>query len=199
MKLKVYLGAAALVLFSSVLFALDPQQKEMTAEEKAAMDAYMKAAMPGDAHKKLAEMAGTWNATVKVWSAPGAEPAVSTGTSVNTSVLGGRWMREEFDGTFMGMPFSGVGYTGYDNVLKQYVSTWMDSMSTGVMISNGTAGSDNTYSYTSTVSDAMTGKPSQATTKITVVDKDKHVMEMFGPAPDGKVYKMMEIAYTRKK
>ena len=35
--------------------------------------------------------------------------------------------------------------------------------------------------------------------KMTVTDKDHHTMEMWGPGPDGKMYKMMEIKYSRKK
>jgi len=98
------------------------------------------------------------------------------------------------------MPFNGIGYTGYDNIKKQYMGTWMDNMSTSVMISNGTTSSAaNTYEFTSTVDDPMTGKPAPMKEKVTVVDADHHMMEMWGPAPDGTMYKMMQIDYTRKK
>ncbi len=33
----------------------------------------------------------------------------------------------------MGMPFEGMGIDGYDNLAKQYVSTWVDNMGTGIM------------------------------------------------------------------
>ncbi len=123
MRLKVYLAACAILLSSMVSLAQDPSKKEMSAEEKAAMEAMMKAATPGDAHKNLARMVGRWDATVKMYAQPGAPAQVSTGTSVNKLVLGGRWVQESFDGNFMGMPFSGIGYTGYDNLKKQYVGT----------------------------------------------------------------------------
>ena len=35
--------------------------------------------------------------------------------------------------------------------------------------------------------------------KITVIDDDHHLFEMFAPGPNGSMYKMMEITYTRKK
>ena len=41
------------------------------------------------------------------------------------------------------------------------------------------------------------GNPS--ITSAVVVDNDHHMMEMWGPDPTGKNYKMMEITYTRKK
>jgi len=45
----------------------------------------------------------------------------------------------------------------------------------------------------------MTGKPTRATTKLTVADNDHHTLEMWAPGPDGKDYKAMQIDYTRKK
>jgi hypothetical protein len=196
MNLKVWLATCAIVLSSLAAVA---QEQKMSPEQKAAMEAMVKAATPGEAHKKLSSMAGTWNTQVTMWMQPGAPPQVSTGTSTNKWVLGGRWMQETFDGTFMGKPFHGVGYTGYDNVKEQYVGTWMDTASTAVMTSMGKAEDDKTYSFTSTIDDPLTKKPMDMKTKVTVTDKNHHTMEMWGPAPDGTQFKMMEITYTRKK
>ena len=199
MKIKVCLAACLLVV-TSMSFAADQKSAPpMTPEQQKEMKLMMDAATPGEPHKKLAEMAGTWDATVTMWPAAGAPPITSNGTAVDKLVLGGRYLQEEFSGTMMGGPFSGLGYTGYDNVAKQYVGTWMDTWSTGFMSSTGKADGKNTTTYTATMSDAITGKTAKATNKITVVSKDKHVMEMWGPGKDGKTYKMMEITYTRKK
>lgn len=188
----------ALALCTSALFADEPKKSDADMQ-KAMMEAWMKASTPGDAHKKLDNMVGTWDVTVKSWMAPGQPPMESTGTAMNQWVLGGRWMEEKFTGSFMGMPFQGIGYTGYDNIKKQYVGTWMDNMSTAVMVSSGKGGSGNTYEFTSTMDDMMTGKPQMITEKVTFTDADHHTMEMWGPGPDGKVYKSMEITYSRKK
>jgi hypothetical protein len=48
----------------------------------------------------------------------------------------------------MGMPFEGLGYTGYDNVKKQYFGTWIDSMSTGIMTSSRHGRLGNTMTFT---------------------------------------------------
>jgi hypothetical protein len=196
MKVKVCL-AVCLVLSSFTVLA---QQKapEMSPEEKAAMESMMKAATPGAEHKMLAESAGTWDATVKMWNAPGMEPTTSTGVATNTMVLGGRYLKEDFNGNFMGMPFTGMGFTAYDNVTKQYYGTWMDTFSTGMMTSTGTCAGAN-CTFTSSMPDPMSGKMVQGTTKVNFLSKDKHVMEMWGAGPDGKQFKMMEITYTRKK
>ena len=195
---KILTLGCALALCTSALFADDPK-KAASDMEKAQMEAWMKASTPGDAHKKLDGMVGTWDVKVKSWMAPGAPPMESTGSAVNAWVLGGRWMEEKFTGTFMGMPFQGIGYTGYDNIKKQYVGTWMENMSTAVMVSTGKGGSGNTWEFASSMDDPMTGKTMPVTEKVTFTDADHHTMEMWSPGPDGKMFKMMEIAYSRKK
>jgi len=199
MRLRVWVAAMALATTATV-YADDPKAAAApSADEQAAMAAMMKAATPGEAHQKLNNMAGTWDTKVIMWMAPGAPPAESTGTSVNEWILGGRYMEQKFSGNFMGMPFNGLGYTGYDNVKKQYIGTWMDSISTGMMLSTGSAGAGNTWTFKGTTADPMSGKDMPFEEKVTVTDADHHMMEMWGPGPDGKMFKWMEIRYTRKK
>jgi hypothetical protein len=167
-------------------------------DEKAMMEAWMKVATPGEGHKWLEPVVGTWDAKITMWMAPGAPPQQSTGTSENTWVLGGRFVQQRHEGNFMGQPFSGIGYTGYDNYKKKYVGTWMDTMGTMVMVSQGEA-AGKTLSMTSTIDDILTGKATAVKSEIKIVDPDHHVMEMWGPDPAGKQFKTMEIQYTRKK
>ena len=201
MRKLVLSGAALLFVCASVSLADEPKKPQQpSAEEKAAMEAMMKAATPGDMHKKLSAMVGTFDAKVTMWNAPGQPPANSTATSENTWVLGGRFVEQKVNGNFMGMPFTGIGYTGYDNIKKEYIGSWIDNFGTQMMISSGNVGADGkTYNFTSSVSDPMTGKTMPVQEKFTVVDDDHQVMEMWGPGPDGKMYKMMEINYTRRK
>ena len=205
MKLKVCLTAALLCLFAFTAVAqhdhsahaAPPQKPQM---DPAMMDAMMKAGIPGDAHKKLDGMAGTWDTKITMWMMPGMDPMTSTGTSSNQWVMGGRYLEQRYKGDFMGMPFEGVGYTGYDNVKKQYWGTWMDNMSTAMMRSTGTASADGkTWEFEATMSDPMTGTDTTAKEKLTVVDADHHTLEMWMAGPDGKMFKSMEIAYARKK
>jgi hypothetical protein len=188
------------LLIAGTLTAADtPADK--AAQQKAAMDAMMRAATPGDAHKKLNSMVGTFDAKVKMWMEPGAPPSESTGKSVNEWVLGGRWVQQRFEGNMMGAPFTGIGYTGYDNIKQMYVGTWMDNMSTSVMTSSGGASdaSGKTWSFNASGMDPVSGEPVAFDEKITMVDNDKSIFEMWGPGPDGKMFKMLEITYTRKK
>jgi hypothetical protein len=190
-----------MLLVASLAIADTPKAADKAAQQKAAMDAMMRAATPGDAHKKLNAMVGTFDAKIKMWMEPGAPPMESTGKAVNEWVLGGRYVQQRFDGTFMGQPFSGIGYTGYDNVRHMYVGTWMDSMSTSMMNSSGgdPDPSAKNWRFSASSIDPVSGESVNIDERMTLLDNDHQVFEMYGPGPDGTNFKMMEITYTRKK
>jgi hypothetical protein len=172
----------------------------MSAEQKALMEAWAKFATPGEGHKALAGMVGTWDAEVTSWMEPGQPPTKSKGTSENRMVLGGRWVEAKFTSEMMGQPFEGLGYTGYDNFKKKYVGTWQDNMSTAVMLSEGTFdAAGKVMTSTSTMDDPMTGRTSTIKMTTTIASPDHHVFEMWGPGPDGKEAKQMQIDYRRRK
>jgi hypothetical protein len=185
-------------LVAAAAAPLAAQDKKKAADEKAAMEAWQKAMTPGDGQKKLEPLVGTFDTKVRTWMDPSRPPDDSVGTSVNTWALGDRFVQMKYEGVFLGESFNGIGYTGYDNVSKKYVSTWMDSASTGMMWSTGTL-DGKAISMKATVNDPMTGKSSPVEEKLTIADADHHTLEMWGKAPDGKMFKMMEIQYTRKK
>jgi hypothetical protein len=191
-----------LVTLLSLLVALAafPQTDKQAAEMKAMWEAMEKASAPGDEHRMLNPMIGTFDTVLRFYAAPGAPPSESTGVSDSRWILGGRYVEQRFKGTSMGQPFEGLGYTAYDKMKKQYVSTWMDSMSTGIMTSTGSAlEGGKSWKFTGTMDDPMSGTSTKTEQTINVVSNDKHVFEMWAPGPDGKSFKMMEIVYTRKK
>jgi hypothetical protein len=200
MRIKVPVALFSCALVACALLADEPKKAAgPSAEEKAMMEAMWKAATPGAAHKKLDAMVGDFDTKGSMWSAPGAKPMTTTGKAHNAWTLGGRWVEQRFTGEFMGQPFTGIGYTGYDNIRKRYVGTWMDTASTSVMMSTGTVGADGKYTFNSTMDDPMTGKASPVKEVVTVTDNDHHKLEMWTPDATGKMYKMMEITYTRAK
>jgi hypothetical protein len=168
-------------------------------DEKAMMEAMAKIAAPGENHRKLDAFVGTWNTTVTMWMAPGAPPASSSGTSKNSWALGGRYLEQRYEGSFVGQKFSGVGYTGYDNVTKKWWGTWIDSMSTGIMVSEGKMEGESVWHFDARSADPMTGQMMDVKEKITIKDKDHHTMEMWMPGPDGKMFLSMQIDYARAK
>ena len=194
---RMFLTASAVLLMAAQAGA-ETKQPQMTPEQKAEMDAYTKAGTPGEAHKALAATAGTYDLKMKSWSAPGAPPTEQTGTATRTMILDGRVLAEQVESSMMGQPFTGHGMTGYDNVSGKYGSTWNDSMSTGLMVSEGTCDAKRNCKYTGTWNDPVKKGPvtSHMTTKWT--SPTTEVFEMYGPGKDGKEMKMVEITYTKK-
>ena len=174
-------------------------QPEMTAEQKAEMEAWEAAAKPGKEHAALEPIIGSFDTKVTSWMAAGQPPEVSTGHSENRFILGDRWVEQRFKGEFMGQPFEGIGYTGYDNVKKAYVGSWMDSMSTTMMTSSGTADAAGTkFTFTGECSDPMSGKAQHYRQVMTIEGPNKHVFEMWtNDKKTGQEYKAMELVYTR--
>ena len=194
--------AMAAAVSAAALAAADeakkPAGRAAAMDEKAMMEAWIKVATPGDGHKWLEPVIGGWDTKISMWMAPGTPPRQSTGTADHKWVLGGRFVEQRYEGSFMGQPFSGVGYTGYDNYKKKYVGTWMDTMGTMIMVSQGDA-AGKTLTMSSTIDDVITGKATAVKSEIKIVDADHHTMEMWGPDPTGKSFKTLEIQYTRKK
>ena len=179
-------------------FAQEGEMPEMTPEQKAEMEAYMKAGELGPQHEWMAEHVGTYDVAIRSWMDPEAPPMKSKGVATRTLHMGGRIMHEEFQGDMMGTPFTGLSRSGYDNVSGKYWSTWTDSMSTGIMLSEGECDEDKTCTYTGTYNDPVKGGPVTSRFVIEWTSPEKQHFEMYGPGPDGDEVKMMEMTYTRR-
>ena len=191
------LSAAALLLLVAPAFG-QRASEEMTPDEQAMMEAYMMAGTPGEQHKVLASQVGEYTTVARSWSAPDAPPVEEKGTATRTMILDGRVMVETYHGTMMGAPFTGQAMTGYDNVSGKYWATWIDSMSTGIMMMQGTCDTDMACTFTGTYNDPITKGPVQMTMSSRWTSPTTEVMEMTGPGPDGKETKMMELTYKKQ-
>jgi hypothetical protein len=168
--------------------------QDMTNEE---MQKWMAAMTPGSQHQQLAQGVGTWNMKTTMWMAPDTPPMTSTGTSVNTMILGGRFLQSNVASSMMGMPFEGISIAGYDNASQKYVNTWIDNMGTGVMYTTGTMGSDGKLTMTGTITDPMTGLPCNIREVMIFNADGSMTMEMYGPDKAGNEFKMMVVEYTK--
>jgi hypothetical protein len=187
-----------LVLVAVFALSTPVVAQEPTPEQQAMMEMMEKLATPGEMHGKLEPMVGTFDVEATFWMAPGTEPMSSKGKSRNEWILGGRYVAQNYEGAFMGQSFNGLGMTGYDNYKKQYFGTWIDSMSTTMMMTTGQL-EGNTFTFTGKMDEPMSGAVMDVTEKIVVHDDDHHVLEMWMPGPDGKMFKNMEIHYRRVK
>jgi hypothetical protein len=174
------------------------KMKTMTPEKMAEM--WKKAATPVVEHAFLNEFVGKWDTTVKFWMHPRSKPDVSTGTSVNTMEMSGKFLKESYNGTWNGHPFMGIGFTGYHPMDKQFISVWMDSSSPIVNLMTGTYSAEKkSLSLNGNNTCPVSGEKMASRTVHTLVDKNKHILESYSMMPDGKEFKNMEIEYTRAK
>jgi hypothetical protein len=109
-----------------------PSEEEM-------MKMMMELAQPGEPHQALQPFIGEWDVVSKSWMKPGEPPEVTSATCSSTWFLGGRFMKTHFEGDFHGQPFTGAGLVGYDNFKKHYTSIWVDTWSSGILPSTGSA------------------------------------------------------------
>lgn len=195
------LTVAAFVLVVGIVcsVALSRHQQDMQPQDHsqdAMTEAWMAYMKVGPEHEMLKKhFEGTWDTDIK-WLMGGEQ--LSKGTSEMKMVLGGRFLQQHFDGVMHGAPMQGMGMTGYDNARKKYIGTWMDSMGTGVLVSEGDY---DPATKTYTFSGEMTTPDGAALTVrevIKVHDDNKHTFEMYMPGPDGNEGLAMVITYTRK-
>ncbi|MGB7158844.1 MAG: DUF1579 family protein [Tepidisphaeraceae bacterium] len=169
---------------------------------EADMKAMMEAGTPGKMHEYLAKGHGTWQGKSSSWMTPDMKEPILSEVTVNASpMMDGRYTKLEIAGDMPGCgPWKGFGLFGYDNVAKQFVTSWIDSHSTGIMQGTGALSPDQksiTWDYTYHC--PLTQKPARFREVETVTGPNTKTLEMFGADPkSGKEFKMMRIELTKK-
>ena len=153
-------------------------------------------------HERLAKDVGTWDATLKTWmTGPDSAPTVSKGVEVVKMMPGGLWAKSEFDGKMGDMEFHGCGQTGYDTKKAKYVGTWVDNMTTELMVMEG---SYDAASHTMTMyakgTDPSSGKAYDAKMTSKNEDDDTRVFTLSMKSEETKAeyVKTLEITYKRR-
>jgi len=153
---------------------------------------------PGPEHELFKMDAGTWDATVEMMT-PGAPPMTSKGVEVNMVGCGGLCLIADFKGELMpGVPFQGHGISVWDPHKKTYVSSWTDSMSTGLLVGEGTWDASAKRMTGWMEGPDMSGKVTKMRSVVDYKDSTR-VFTAYGPGPDGKEVSMFKITYTRRK
>jgi hypothetical protein len=152
---------------------------------------------PGPELEIFKKDVGEWDCEIKFWADPTAEPEITKGTETSR-MLGGFWMLVDFEGKMNGMDFKGHGTYGYDAEKKQYVGSWIDSLSPSIMQMTGSYDKETeTITYTGEAP-GMDGTM-LTHTLATCYKGDKRVMSMHVNPKDGEKFKVMEITYSKKK
>jgi hypothetical protein len=193
--MKRFVTLSILLLFLGGAAAL---AQENAHDMQADMEAWAKAATPGEFHAFLAKKAGSWKIAGKMWMQPGAEPMTSESTAEAKMILGGRFLYETMKGQSMGRPFEGLGITGYDNAAKMVTSVWYDSMGTVTNILKGSWDEPGApLELHGEMFDPMSGLTMKVRTVTTFISHDENVFEYFATAEGMPEMKAMELRYTR--
>ncbi|HEX7085285.1 MAG TPA: DUF1579 family protein [Vicinamibacterales bacterium] len=154
---------------------------------------------PGPEHKRFRMDEGTWDAGVELQGSPGAPPMQSTGVEVNTVGCNSLCLITDFTSEIAGMPFAGHGIATWDPTKKKYVSSWSDSMSAGLSLSEATRDEPGKRMVGQMeATDPQTGR-TVVMTSVVEYRNGGRVMAMYMPGPDGKDVQSMRITYTKRK
>jgi hypothetical protein len=150
-------------------------------------------------HKFLHKDVGTWDATMRIFPAEGAEPIESKGTETSELFQGGMWLVSQFKGEIFGMPFSGMGTMGYDPVDKKYVGTWVDSISPHLTLLKGEYDpASKTLTSIAEGRDFQTGQVTQSKHITRYIDENTRTFEIHAKEGGEKERKVLEIHYKRR-
>jgi hypothetical protein len=166
----------------------EPDQANMMAE-------MMRLATPNEHHKELAQGVGSWSAHTSFTMDPSQPPVEGPAKMATESVLGGRYIFSKFNMEFMGQPFEGFSYMGYDVAHEQYISVWADSMSTKISLMTGNKDEDGNLVMTGISTTPMGDNPMKI---VTSWQDDNHMTDKFyDQMPDGTWNQSGTITYTR--
>jgi hypothetical protein len=155
-------------------------------------------ATPGEHHAHLGLLAGNWRTQAKIWPAPGEPPETATGTIRAEWTLGGRFLLMSYQGEFMGAPFQGVSFEGYDNAAEHYVSVWMDTMGTAINQFIGHCEQEGRVrTMISEYDDPLTGLPMKTRGVTTIVDPNRFTYTSYLTRPKGTEFKNLEMTASR--
>ena len=147
---------------------------------------------PGPEYDIFKHDLGIWDVDIKTTQGP-----ATKGKETNR-MLGGFWMLTDFHGKMMGLDFKGHGIYGYDAEKKQYVGTWIDSLSPVKMDMIGTYDkAQHTMTYEG-MAPGPDGKLTKHVMATKYMDDGGRVMTMHVKAGD-KMVKMFEMTLTKAK
>ena len=130
---------------------------------------------PTEFHKQLLSSVGNWEGTLTMFM-PGM-PAEPTPAKEKVEAIGGFWTQSHFECSFMGMPYHGTGFNGYDPAKKKHLGTWIDNMGPALAVMEGEMDANKKLVMRYEAPDQMTG--AMTAHRIETVFGDNHYTSTF--------------------
>ena len=191
------LGAVTILLSSQVVsLAADPSELS----DADLVEALKKAARIGDYHKNLKTIRADYQQTFKWWRSADAEPHESKSRSNTEWILDSRFITQEVRGTWLGFGFEGLATLGYDNGKQEYVMTWMDTLSTRIMLSRGTCNdAGNVITLFGEYYDPIARNTRKVKTVLKILNKKgETLLEMYDVTASDDGFKFLEVNSIRR-
>ncbi|MFC3549690.1 DUF1579 domain-containing protein [Lysobacter cavernae] len=152
----------------------------------------------GGAHHRLAQMAGEWAGTFRLWFQPDQLACESPQRGSIRSILGGRFLLHEYQTRFGDDLIDGVALYGVHLDDDAFESAWVESFGTGtsIMFSAGSAGAEH-FNVLGSYGDGQGGPRWDWRTEIEQPDADHLVITMTNITPQGEAAKAVEVRYAR--
>lgn len=165
----------------------------------AVMGTIPKAAEPSPEHQRLQALIGDWKAETRAWGRPGGPVEEGKGTLSNFWLLDGRFVGQEYKSRAQRPKYEGLGALGYDNIKKIYTSVWLDTAGTSIYNATGSCdASGKVFTLEGIDRDPVTGTPLRCRSTTHIINKKKYTFELFKEGSDGKMFRTLEVTYTRE-
>ena len=156
--------------------------------------------VPGGAHYRLAQLAGTWAGTARTWFEPDKLADASPITGTIRPALDGRFVIHEYRGSLQGKPLVGMAIHGYHIDFDRYETAWIDSFhcGTSILFSTGERRDDDGPMSVLGHYAVPGGEPWGWRTALEMPDPDHLVITHYNIMPGSAEARAVEIQYTRQ-
>ena len=161
------------------------------------MEWMQKYASPGEEHEYFKFFEGDWKFENTTYMGP--EPTKTPGMAHFQMIMGGRYLSGSHEGESGGMPFEGMGLSGYDRVSGEMFSLWIDNHGTGVMESRGSINPDGKGDMVVGADNSTPWGPTTWRMVTTITGDDSFTFTMYMSSMGQPESKAMEIEYERVK
>ena len=152
---------------------------------------------PTAEHEQLKAHCGVWNVECTFYMGPDAPPMTTKGTET-VEMFGQFWTTSLFETDMFGAPFQGKATLGYDPSVKQWVSTWVDTMTPSLYAFRGNFDeAGKVLEMHAEGYDCMSQQQTKYRTTEEHKDDGSRVFEMFMNMPDGTEMKLFTHVYTK--